>query len=126
MLDPIRRFLDGDWQTQSIRVEEYVDGDTQVVRAELPGVDPDKDIEVTVADGVLHIKAERTEKTEQKTKESYRSEFRYGSFTRSIPLPPSVRQEDVKASYKDGVLEVRTPLPAQTPPASRTVQITRE
>ncbi len=125
MLDPIRRFLEGDWQGQSIRVEEFVDGQTRVVRAELPDVDPDRDIEVSVSNGVLTIRAERSEKTEHKIKDGYRSEFRYGSFTRSVPLSPNVRQEDVRASYKDGVLEVRTPIPAETPAASGKVHISR-
>ena len=58
-----------------------------VVRAELPGVDPEKDIDVTVEDGVLTISAERRESTEKKEDTSYRSEFRYGSFVRRLPVP---------------------------------------
>ncbi|MBT1004407.1 Hsp20/alpha crystallin family protein [Paenarthrobacter sp. DKR-5] len=125
MFDPIRRFLDGDWEAASIRVEEFVDGQSLVVRAELPGIDPEKDVDVSVADGVLHIKAERQEKSEHKSKDSYRSEFRYGSFTRSLPLPQNVKEDDVTATYKDGVLEVRAPLPAESAAASRKVQINR-
>ena len=99
--------------TSAIRVEEMVDGNTLVVRAELPGIDPEKDVDVTVADGVLTIRGERQEKKEHKDKDSYRSEFRYGSFVRRLALPSGVQQADVKASYKDGVLEVRAPLPEQ-------------
>lgn len=97
-----------------IRVEEFVDDKTLVIRAEMPGVDPEKDVEVSISDGVLHISAERQEKEEKKDKKDkyrYRSEFRYGSFTRNVQLPEGVSEEDIKASYKDGVLEVRTPLP---------------
>lgn len=94
-----------------IRVEEFVDGKTLVVRAEMPGVDPDKDVEITISDGYLNIRAERQEKEEHQDKGSYRSEFRYGSFSRSVMLPEGVKEEDIKASYTDGVLEVRTPLP---------------
>jgi HSP20 family protein len=94
-----------------IRVEEFVDEKTLVIRAEMPGVDPEKDVEVSISDGVLHIRAERQEKEEHKDKNRYRSEFRYGSFTRNVALPEGVKEEDIKASYKDGVLEVRTPLP---------------
>lgn len=94
-----------------IRVEEFVDDKTLVIRAEMPGVDPEKDVEVSISDGVLHISAERQEKEEHKDKNRYRSEFRYGSFTRNVPLPEGVKEEDIKASYKDGVLEVRTPMP---------------
>jgi len=104
--------------SSAIRVEEVVDGNTLVVRAELPGIDPEKDVDVTVTDGVLSIRAERQEKTEHKDKDSYRSEFRYGSFVRRLPLPSGVQQADVSASYKDGVLEVRAPLPDQQEVAS--------
>ncbi|MGX5717138.1 Hsp20/alpha crystallin family protein [Arthrobacter sp. MAHUQ-56] len=112
-MDLIERLFEGETGSSAIRVEEMVDGNTLVVRAELPGIDPDKDVDVTVADGVLSIKAERQEKKEHKDKDSYRSEFRYGSFMRRIPLPSGVQQDDVSASYKDGVLEVRAPMPDQ-------------
>jgi HSP20 family protein len=124
VLEPIRRFLDGDLAMSSIRVEQFLDGNTLVVRAEVPGIDPEKDVDVSVADGMLHIKAEREEKSEQKSKTGYRSEFRYGSFTRTIALPPGAREEDVTASYKDGVLEVRAPAPEQAPASGkRKIQI---
>ncbi|MEK0156742.1 Hsp20/alpha crystallin family protein [Arthrobacter oryzae] len=123
VLEPIRRFLDGDLTLSSIRVEQFMDGNTLVVRAEVPGIDPEKDVDVSVADGMLHIKAEREEKSEQKSRTGYRSEFRYGSFTRSVSLPPGAREEDVTASYKDGVLEVRAPAPEQAPPATGTRKI---
>lgn len=112
-MDVIERLFEGDVGSSAIRVEEMMDGNTLVVRAELPGIDPEKDVDVTVADGVLSIKAERQEKQEQKGKDSYRSEFRYGSFMRRIPLPSGVQQGDITASYKDGLLEVRAPMPAQ-------------
>lgn len=112
-IDVIERLFEGDMGSSAIKVEEMVDGNTLVVRAELPGIDPEKDVDVTVADGVLSIKAERQEKKEQKDKDSYRSEFRYGSFMRRIPLPGGVQQGDITASYKDGLLEVRAPLPDQ-------------
>lgn len=124
VLEPIRRFLDGDLTMSSIRVEQFLDGNTLVVRAEVPGIDPEKDVDVSVADGMLHIKAEREEQSEQKSKTGYRSEFRYGSFTRTIALPPGAREEDVTASYKDGVLEVRAPAPEQAPASGkRKIQI---
>jgi len=119
VLEPIRRFLDGDLTMSSIRVEQFLDGNTLVVRAEVPGIDPEKDVDVSVAEGMLHIKAEREEKSEQKSKTGYRSEFRYGSFTRTIALPPGAREEDVTASYKDGVLEVRAPAPEQAPASGK-------
>lgn len=127
VLEPIKRFLDGDLtMSPSIKVEQFLDGSTLVVRAEVPGIDPEKDIDVSVREGMLHITAEREEKTEHKGKDGYRSEFRYGSFTRSIVLPPGAREEDVSATYKDGVLEVRAPAPVSPPEAtSKKIRIDR-
>jgi HSP20 family protein len=105
-----RRFFEPDFTGAWMRVEEFVDGQTLVVRAELPGLDPDKDVELTIADGVLHIRAERQERSEHKGQEGYRSEFRYGSLERDIPLPSGTKDDDVKASYENGILEVRVPI----------------
>jgi HSP20 family protein len=118
VLEPIRRFLEGDMTMSAMRVEQFLDGDTLVVRAELPGIDPDRDIDLSVTDGELHIKAKREEKVEHKSKTGYRSEFRYGSFTRSFALPPGVREEDILATYQDGVLEVRAPVRTTAPDTS--------
>src|SRR6266700_6797341 len=85
---------------QPIRIEDFVEGDHYLVRAELAGIDPEKDVEVTVGSGYLTIRAERHDKTEGK----HRTEFRYGSFSRSLPLPAHVNQDDVKATYHDGIL----------------------
>ncbi len=120
-----RRFVEGDWDKPWLRVEEYVDEGALVVRAELPGVDPDKDVELTVADGTLRIRAERQEKSEHKDKDSYRSEFRYGSFARSIPLPAGCSEKDVTATYRDGVLEVRVPTTAERPTEPTKVPVAR-
>jgi HSP20 family protein len=93
-----------------MKVEEFRDGDTLVVRAEMPGIDPDKDVEITVADRMLHLRAERRSETKTEDKKGYRSEFRYGSFSRSVRLPAGAGEDDVKASYNDGILEVRIPV----------------
>ena len=66
-----------------IRLEDELKEGRYEVRAELPGVDPAKDVDITVRDGVLTIKAERTEKKES----NGRSEFSYGSFIRAVTLP---------------------------------------
>lgn len=89
----------------SVRVEDYVEGDTYVLRAELPGIDPDKDVEITVDRDVLTISGERREEV----KERNRQELHYGSFMRSVTLPGDAREKDIRASYADGVLEVRVP-----------------
>ncbi len=109
-----------------LRVEEFTDADTLVVRAELAGIDPDKDVEVSVAGGMLHIRAERSEKKEDTSKEGYRSEFRYGTFERDVLLPEGTTVDDVSASYTDGILEVRVPMPTQATPQVTKVAITHK
>jgi HSP20 family protein len=94
----------------SIPVEEYVEDDHLVVRAELPGVDPEKDVSVTVDNGMLHIRAQRREAQEDRTPDHYRSELRYGAFARSIRLPVDTSEADVDATYVDGILTVRLPI----------------
>jgi HSP20 family protein len=123
--EPFRRFLEGDWESSWLRVEEYQEGSDMVVRAELPGIDPEQDVDITVSEGVLRISAERQEKSEHKEKSSYRSEFRYGSVSRTIPLPAGASQDDVSASYKDGVLEVRVHVPEQPAGGHTKIPVTR-
>lgn len=108
-----------------MRVEEIHEGDTLVVRAELPGVDPDKDVDISVSDGVLHIEGRREESTEDKKEGSYRSEFRYGKFSRDLALPKGVESKQVKATYRDGILEVRIPWPVTKAQAPERVAISR-
>jgi len=93
-----------------MRVEEFAEEGTLVVRAELAGVDPDKDIEVSVEGDMLHIRAERREEEKTESRDYVRREHRYGSFHRDIPLPKGISEGDVKASYKNGILEVRAPM----------------
>lgn len=93
-----------------LKVEEYETETEHVVRAELAGVDPDKDIDVTVDGGMLRIKAERRQESKEESKGTVRSEFTYGSFSRTLPLPPGATEADVKATYEDGILEVRVPI----------------
>jgi len=85
-----------------MRLEEEMQDGHYVLRAELPGIDPAKDVDVTVSNGQLTIKAERAEKKEAKG----RSEFCYGSFVRSVTLPAGAKEEDIKATYDKGILTV--------------------
>jgi HSP20 family protein len=85
-----------------IRIEDYVRDGSYVVRAELPGIDPEKDLEVTVSGGILTIKADRKEPVHPR----HRSEFRYGTFARSVTLPASAQRDHVEAVYGHGILEV--------------------
>jgi predicted unusual protein kinase regulating ubiquinone biosynthesis (AarF/ABC1/UbiB family)/HSP20 family molecular chaperone IbpA len=91
---------------QVFRLEEAVRDDRYVIRAELPGLDPENDIEVTVDGRILTIRAERR----QQDQEPYRSEFRYGSLAREVRLPARVDAADVAARYDKGVLEVSVPV----------------
>lgn len=97
----------------AIRVEEFEENNQLVVRAEVPGVNPDEDVEITVTEGTLRIMVQRKKETKSESKRHYRSEFQYGSFVRTIALPAGATDKDVKADYKDGVLEVRVPINGQ-------------
>lgn len=124
---PLRRSLLGTGvpDVEPIRVEEFQEDGTLVVRAELPGIDPDTDVELSVTNGMLHIQAERREEEDTRERGYLRRELRYGSFSRTLPLPPGASEADVHASYKDGILEVRVPSPAPALPETRKVPITR-
>lgn len=73
--------------------------------AELPGI-TEKDLEVSVSDGVLHISGEKKEEKERKEKGCMFSERRYGAFERHITIPSDVNPNAIKAQFKDGILTV--------------------
>ena len=76
-----------------------------VVRSELPGIEPN-DFDITVTGDRLTIAGEKKETVEKKDQDVYHRESRYGSFSRTVPLPTSVDQQDVSAEYTHGVLTV--------------------
>ena len=90
---------------QVFRLEEAIRDNRYLIRAELPGLDPENDIEVTVDRRIVTICAERR----QQDNEPYRSEFRYGSLARVVRLPARVGAADVTARYDKGILEVSVP-----------------
>ncbi|MDH4159822.1 MAG: Hsp20/alpha crystallin family protein [Actinomycetota bacterium] len=102
---PLGRMTAG---VEPIRVEQYNDGNDVVIRAELPGVDPEA-IDVTVTDDTLTVSAHREQREESKADDGYRSEFHYGAFRRVMTLPAGTSADDIKASYDEGILEVRVP-----------------
>ena len=106
-------------QGHLIRLEDEVQDGHYVLRAELPGIDPAKDVDITVSNGQLTIKAERSEKKETKG----RSEFSYGSFTRSVTLPAGANEEDIKASYDKGILTVDVAVPEQAAPVEKHITV---
>jgi predicted unusual protein kinase regulating ubiquinone biosynthesis (AarF/ABC1/UbiB family)/HSP20 family molecular chaperone IbpA len=100
---------------QVFRLEESIRDDSYVIRAELPGLDPGNDIQVTVDGRILTIRAERR----QRDNGPYRSEFRYGSLARAVRLPARVDAADVTARYDKGVLEVSVPVRVVKPEGTR-------
>jgi HSP20 family protein len=98
-----------------VRIEDYLEEGAYVLRAELPGIDPANDLEVSVENDTLSIRGERREETKDKN----RREFHYGSFRRTVTLPKGTNTDDIKASYTDGVLEIRVPVAAEQTPAVR-------
>jgi len=127
LLPDLRDWLDAPWApllpfgpANMFRVEDYLKDNNYVVRAELPGMDPEQDIEITVEDGTLTIHAERREEHQ----ETHRSEFRYGSFTRSVMLPDRADTEHITARYDKGILEVSVPVP-EAKAEGRRIDITK-
>lgn len=113
-----------EWMPEDlIRVDEYQEDGVLVVKAEMPGIDPDKDVELTVSDNVLHIAAQRREEEKTEEKGYVRQEIRSGSFSRALALPPGVTGSDITAAYEDGILEIRIPAPA--PATTTTIPITK-
>jgi HSP20 family protein len=101
-----------------LRLEDEMKDGVYEVRAELPGVDPVESIEVTVRDGRLTIKAERTQTSES----NGHSEFSYGEFVRTVPLPAGADEDDINATYDRGILTVSVPL-SEDHPSEKHVEI---
>jgi len=101
---------------QPIRTEDFIENGRFVVRAELPGIDPDREAQISVAMGIITIHAHRHEDRDG----NRHSEFRYGSFTRHVALPVTADESDVRASYDKGIIEVSVGLRAR--PRSRAAQ----
>lgn len=93
----------------SPKVEVEENENDVVVSAELPGI-PENNIDLEVSsDGYLTISGEKKQEKKDNKKGSYFSEFSYGSFTRTVPLPWDLKFEDANAEYKDGILKVVFP-----------------
>ena len=90
-----------------LRLEQTRRDGHMILRLEIPGVDPDEDIDISLEDDILTIDARREERHEEST----RSEFRYGHLRRSISLPQGIDDEDISAAYVDGILEIDITVP---------------
>ena len=117
VLGEVMAWLGADVEPE-VRVEEWVEDGRRIIRADIPGVDPQKDIELTVDGSTLHLHGQRREEEH----DDYRTEIRYGSFERLIALPPGTTAADVRAEYADGVLTVS--MPAQVPPSPTRIPVT--
>ena len=108
-----------EWQPP---IEMFETETAVVVRAALPNIDP-KQVEITVTDDTLTLRGQTKHEAEQKARNYYRREFRYGEFSRTLPLATEVKSAEATASYKDGVLEVTLPKSERVKPTSVKVQV---
>ncbi|WP_291522159.1 Hsp20/alpha crystallin family protein [Acidithiobacillus sp.] len=100
----------GDW---SPRVDISETANEFVIKAEIPEVKKE-DVKVSVDNGVLTIQGERKQEKEEKGKKFHRVERYYGSFVRSFTLPDNVDETKIKATFKDGMLNLQVPKSAET------------
>jgi HSP20 family protein len=111
-----------DWESQPLRpaLESFVEGDRLTIRVDLPGIDPES-IDIRVVGGFLTIKGLREQTQDSTHAQYYRRETRYGAFERTVQLPEGVKAEDLKATHKNGVLELTATLPKEG--ASKQVKV---
>jgi HSP20 family molecular chaperone IbpA len=107
---------------QPIPIELYPDGSSYVIRLEIPGVDPAKDLTVTVEADTLTVVAQRLDCRPA----GRQTEFRYGSFARHVALPLGANVRDVSASYRMGILTVRIGLGSEDAHSSHAIDVAIE
>ena len=105
-------------------VDIYENGDNLVLKAELPGINPD-DVEIRVEDNTLYLKGERKFEKEVKEQNYHRVERSYGTFTRTFSLPNSVDADKVAANYKDGVLTLTMPKKEEAKPKTIKIEVSK-
>ena len=96
--------------------------DEIVVKAEVPGVEKD-DINISISDNILTIKGETKKEKETKEEDYYYSERSYGSFARTLTLPEKVQTDQVKANFKNGILEIHLPKSPEAKPKEIKVDV---
>ena len=106
------RMFDAAWSPQ---LETFRKDGKLVLRADLPGLSKD-DVEINVDDEMLTISGERRDEYQDDRDDYYRTERSYGRFFRAIQLPEGVNQDEIDATFKDGVLEVTIPEPKVSEP----------
>jgi HSP20 family protein len=105
-------------------VDIYETGKEIILKAELPEMQ-EKDIEIKVEDNNLILSGERRMEKEVKEENYHRIERSYGSFHRSFTLPNTVDRENIKASYKDGLLKVVLPKKEEAKPKQITIDVAK-
>jgi len=124
------RMFDGDlalapssWRSfnWSVALDVVENDDEFVVKASLPGINPD-DLEITFIDGKLTIKGEVTEEEKVEEARYHLRERRFGSFSRSIKLPSGIDTEKIDAKYESGVLELYLPKVEEVKPKKITIK----
>ena len=105
-------FADGRERAWTPAIDVVRDNGNLVLRADIPGIKPEE-VKIEVEDDILTVSGEHEEHKEQKDKHYVRRERRYGSFSRSMALPPGVEAKSIKAKTHDGVVEVTIPLPKE-------------
>ncbi|HVN29502.1 MAG TPA: Hsp20/alpha crystallin family protein [Candidatus Binataceae bacterium] len=104
------------------RIESYIEDGKLTVRADMPGIDA-KDIEVKVSGNTLEVRGKREDKKETRKRDFLRREVHYGSYVYSTTMPDGIKAEDVKANYRDGVLELTAALPKEIAPKEVKVNV---
>jgi HSP20 family protein len=89
-------------------VESFRRGESLVLRAELPGVDP-KNLDISVEDGTLTLRGEKNLDREEKEQDVFMREVYYGRFERAFTVPRHVKPDQIQARFENGVLEVTLP-----------------
>ncbi|HUB42555.1 MAG TPA: Hsp20/alpha crystallin family protein [Streptosporangiaceae bacterium] len=110
-------------QARSLPVEQYSDETGHVIRLEVPGIDPAQDLAVSVETGSLTVRCERRHAGLEDGLEDDQSEFRYGSFARTVALPLGANIHDVSATCRDGILTVRVGMQPEYQKGARRIPV---
>lgn len=90
-------------------VEVYVTDKDVMLNAELPGIDP-KDVNVEISEDSVILSGETKQEKEIHEDTYYSSERMFGQFRRVVPLPSPIKEQEVKATFKNGLLTLKMPL----------------
>ncbi len=131
--DPFRLDLFGDFPSLTrlqgnladVRFDVSDSADAIEIAAELPGMD-EKDVELSLSDGLLTIKGEKKTESEEKKKDYYCRERRFGSFLRSFRVPESVDEAKIKATFDKGLLEVTLPKRPEAKAKAKKISIAKK